>query len=360
MQQKKSIGQLLVQFGKITEEDLTEGLRCQKEMGLRLGETLIRMGRVTRDDIDWILSKQFDIPFIVVENVVPDAELLNKFSRDFLMKNRILPLYENSEVIAIAIEDPLNQNAVGEMERIAGKKVFIASGSGEKIIEIIDSFFHKGTFSDLRSAIDALIVKLEGTSFYRIDFMLREDFCSVSVFGCGIMKHMLTLKSSFTKENVYSVFTSLGTSFLLEEYENNFGSFISVYPLTHRGRLPEAPAVYGLFGLCLPDGTSFADVPSRGVQGMFCSDQPVIGYPYLAIRSAVLPCNEVIFTLDRAPLESARLYVRAAVPQRCNECAGQGCSICNEMGYSFERQIDGYYSGAEIINIFPGEVKWPR
>jgi Tfp pilus assembly pilus retraction ATPase PilT len=66
MEKKKSIGDLLIELGKISQEDLEEGIRLQKVFNLRLGETLVKLGKIAMADIEWILSKQLDIHFVNV------------------------------------------------------------------------------------------------------------------------------------------------------------------------------------------------------------------------------------------------------------------------------------------------------
>jgi hypothetical protein len=78
----KDIGTLLLEYGLIAEKDLTEGVKLQKETGLRLGEALVQLGKISMEDIDWVLSKQLDIPFVIVEDISPNYELLNKFQKD--------------------------------------------------------------------------------------------------------------------------------------------------------------------------------------------------------------------------------------------------------------------------------------
>jgi type IV pilus assembly protein PilB len=122
MEKKNSIGDLLLELGKISQEDLEEGLRLQKVFNLRLGETLVKLGKITMADIEWVLSKQLDIPFVIVENINIDQGLLYKFSQELLVKNRILPLYETNEEIAIATDDPLNKEVFESIEGFFNKK----------------------------------------------------------------------------------------------------------------------------------------------------------------------------------------------------------------------------------------------
>jgi len=360
MDKKKSIGELLVEYGMITADDLDEGLKQQKAMGLKLGETLIQLGKVRREDIEWILSKQLDIPFVMVEDVTPDAELLSKFPSELMIKNRILPLYEDDREIAVAAEDPLNQEAFARIERISGKRVLISSGCGEKILSMLKEFYHKGVVSDLTETIGNLVQTMKNTSFYRIDFLMAGQECDIAIFGFGLLKKAASLKGSFQKDQIYSAFASLNIPCLYQEEGNSVTSFVSVYPLESRPDPITTPAVIGLFGLGVPHGTVFADTPVRGLPMLFFADRPVKGYPYVAAQSGHAVSRYTIFTVDTVPKGLQRIYVKALLPELCGACRGAGCAHCNELGYTFLQQMDGYFSSDEIISRVDEVRSWQK
>ena len=72
----RSIGQILLDAGKLKPADAERTLRLQKEKGLRFGEACIRLGLVTQDDIDSALSEQFDYPYLRSGNVEFSDELV--------------------------------------------------------------------------------------------------------------------------------------------------------------------------------------------------------------------------------------------------------------------------------------------
>ena len=71
-QTKVFFGQLLVEYGRITEETLGEALQKQSGTGRILGEVLIEMGAISEEDVEWMLAKQLDIPFIMVDDSTAD------------------------------------------------------------------------------------------------------------------------------------------------------------------------------------------------------------------------------------------------------------------------------------------------
>jgi len=59
-----SIGQLLLDAGKITVENAETILRVQKESGLRFGEAAQRLGLIDAADVQQALARQFDYPYV--------------------------------------------------------------------------------------------------------------------------------------------------------------------------------------------------------------------------------------------------------------------------------------------------------
>lgn len=90
----KKLGELLLDYKMISHEDLSRALKMQKEKNKRIGETLIDLKMVTQDQINWILSKQLDIPYVQIEKGQLDMDLLRKFP-EYLVKNyNLIPLIE--------------------------------------------------------------------------------------------------------------------------------------------------------------------------------------------------------------------------------------------------------------------------
>ena len=59
----KDLGTLLLEFGLLTDNDLEEGIKLQKETGLRLGEALVKLGKTSMEDIDWVPEQAAQYPF---------------------------------------------------------------------------------------------------------------------------------------------------------------------------------------------------------------------------------------------------------------------------------------------------------
>ncbi len=341
------LGTLLLQYGMISAEDLKEGLAFQKRSRSRLGEALVKLGKVTMEDIDWILSKQLDIPFVIVEDVTPNIELLGKFKRDFLIQNRVLPLYETEDHISIVIEDPFNDSVIDLIEKDIGKEVSISTGSGSRIEELLKRTFNKVGLPVLVDVIKDVTERIKETSFYRIDIFLVESTCEVGVFGFGIKKSIHAVKGHFSSEDVFRALGDLGIPFLYEQSFSNGSKFLAVYPLMQEGELKSYPAIIGEYGLCNPESTSFTDAHVYGAHNIFPLAHPMAGYPYLVTKKAGHGYAQSVYTIDAAPDEFEESYVRLYAPVMCSSCKGEGCKKCKELGYVFTR-IEGMFSSDDL------------
>ncbi len=346
----KDIGTLLLEFRLIDEDDLNEGIKLQQKTGLRLGEVLVELGRVTMEDIDWVLSKQLDIPFVIVEDITPDAELLSKFPRDFLIENRMLPLYETDDQMSVVTEDPFNETAIAFIKEKFSKTINISTGSGSKIENILKNTFKKTVYPDLVSAIEGIIEKINETSFYRIDFLLGENSCSMHVFGFGILKYMLTLNGNFTSGDIFRAFDSLNIHFLYEESVTSNRTFVAISPLLNKRDIGSFPAIAGKYGLFFPDDVVFSDTYSHGLTHFFRLDAPLHGYKYFSTKTNDYNFKSSVYVIDAAPKDFEDYYVDIYIPQKCSSCNGDGCEVCKDLGYTF-KEMEGTFSSADISKI---------
>lgn len=129
--QQVRLGDLLIQEGLLTEDQLSYALNKQKSAGFakKLGETLIEEGFVSNKEMSIILSKQLKIEFVDLYGQKIDFIALGKFSMPLLLSADAIPFKEDEDYIYVATSDPLNYDALENLERnIAIKpiKIFLA------------------------------------------------------------------------------------------------------------------------------------------------------------------------------------------------------------------------------------------
>jgi general secretion pathway protein E len=108
----KKIGQILLEAGIITEEEILRTLEVQKAEGMkrRFCEILADEG-MSEEDIFRALSEQFQMPLFDMKDF-PETLPIEKISFGFLEENLILPLELKGNVLKIAVGDPTNIEAL--------------------------------------------------------------------------------------------------------------------------------------------------------------------------------------------------------------------------------------------------------
>src|SRR5713226_3193546 len=95
------LGELLTKASLITQDQLKEALKVQKEAGGKLGETLIKLGYVSEEDITECLSQQFGVPSINLAHFEIDALVIKLIPADVARKYNILPVNKTGATITI-------------------------------------------------------------------------------------------------------------------------------------------------------------------------------------------------------------------------------------------------------------------
>ncbi|WP_426753068.1 hypothetical protein [Myxococcus sp. Y35] len=116
---RKKIGELLVEAGVVTEEQVRGALGRKSVYGSqRLGEVLVEQGLCTPTHIARALSVQHALPFVELPEEIP-PEVLGLVSVDFQSEHRIVPFRMDvegrSERVHVAVDDPSDVTLVDEL-----------------------------------------------------------------------------------------------------------------------------------------------------------------------------------------------------------------------------------------------------
>ena len=135
--QKKRLGELLFEYGVITQKELKKALIEQKIRNKRVGEVIIELNLATQDQINWVLSKQLDIPYVQIETTQLDLELLKEFPRNLIKNYNLIPLIKINNTLAIAMSDPTDEEAIQKIKSFYKNNIELSLASFQNIFEMI-------------------------------------------------------------------------------------------------------------------------------------------------------------------------------------------------------------------------------
>ncbi|MCS7203426.1 MAG: ATPase, T2SS/T4P/T4SS family [Thermodesulfovibrio sp.] len=136
------LGDILIQKGIITEEQLNIALSVQKITGQVLGKCLVSLGFVTPSELAEVLAFQQGIEYINVRNFPIETQLLNKFPKDIAFTAKFLPLTEEDGYIRVALTDPGNIVAIDVAKSATGKKIKPYLTDEEGFLDAIEKAYY--------------------------------------------------------------------------------------------------------------------------------------------------------------------------------------------------------------------------
>ncbi len=151
---KNKLGTILVEEGIITPEQLDYLLKKQRETRRRLGEIAIEEGLASEDEIVKALAKQLKIPFISLENIVIDPEVVKLIPETMAKNLKAIPIVKVEKSITVAMADPTDSEALKEIRFVTGCQVEPVVARAEEIVQAIANYY--GTQNKLIDAIEGL------------------------------------------------------------------------------------------------------------------------------------------------------------------------------------------------------------
>jgi Type II secretory pathway, ATPase PulE/Tfp pilus assembly pathway, ATPase PilB len=127
------LGQILINSGVLTEEQLQQALARQKNSNKRLGEILVENRFLTEMQIIRSLEQQLSIPYLDLSSASIDPALSALVPEELARANRIVPIKREGSILTAAVEDPLDYNGINDIGIYTRLKVNPVIAEREKI-----------------------------------------------------------------------------------------------------------------------------------------------------------------------------------------------------------------------------------
>ena len=138
------IGELLIQQGVLTHEDLHRALEEQRRTGEKLGVTLIRLGLVDETTLIKSLAKQLGILRIALD-LMPAVkpEILAHIPEEVARRLVVMPLHvKGARALGVVMMDPSNQAQIDELAKLTGMKIEAMIATPSQISLMIERSYH--------------------------------------------------------------------------------------------------------------------------------------------------------------------------------------------------------------------------
>jgi type IV pilus assembly protein PilB len=150
------LGDLLVKEKIITQEQLHQATKNQKENNSRLGAALVKLGFLTEEDFTNFLSRQYGVPAINLAYFEIDASVVKLIPHETAKRYQILPLSRVGASLTIAMVDPTNVFAMDDIKFMTGFNIEPVVASESSILEGIEKAYGTKQGEDLESVMQTM------------------------------------------------------------------------------------------------------------------------------------------------------------------------------------------------------------
>ena len=140
MEQRKRLGDILVDFGLISKEQLESTLK-QKGENQKLGDALLERGLITEQQLIEVLEFQLGIPHVSLYQYPFETQLFSMITKEMAKRNLIVPLKKEEDKLYIAMADPMDYYLINDLEIVTGFQIVPTIATKDDIIRVIDKYY---------------------------------------------------------------------------------------------------------------------------------------------------------------------------------------------------------------------------
>ncbi|MCX5697917.1 MAG: hypothetical protein NTU54_08150 [Candidatus Omnitrophica bacterium] len=130
----KQLGELLIERGLISREQMENALDIQRNKGGLIGEILVELGFVKEEDVAQALTTQYGFPFLPLSNYEIIPEVIGIIPLRVAKQYLILPIDKIGNNLTVTMSNPLNVQAIEDIEMLTNCSIqtFVSTSSDIK------------------------------------------------------------------------------------------------------------------------------------------------------------------------------------------------------------------------------------
>ena len=136
------IGELLVEEGGVTQEELTKALTEGNLKSSSLGQLLEASGHVRRAELAAFLASKFRVPVVEdLRRIDISAEAARLVPEDIARKHEAIPLAKIGDLLCVAKSNYYNRAAVQELRKVSGLKIKVVQADEAQVRAAIEAVY---------------------------------------------------------------------------------------------------------------------------------------------------------------------------------------------------------------------------
>ena len=164
---RERLTEILIHNKLISQVQLDEALRVQKEKGGRLSDIIVTLKFIRENELISTIGSELGLPLVDLKRFKIDPEIVKVVPIETARHYQVIPLSKMGDTITLAMADPLNIFAIDHIEALTGYKINPIISSGQDILQAIDLGYPDAT----KGIIDDLVKEMSASSIE----LIREE-----------------------------------------------------------------------------------------------------------------------------------------------------------------------------------------
>mgnify|MGYP001805820236 CR=1 FL=1 len=196
----KKLGEILIEAGLISEEQLIQALAESRRMNIPLGSTLHKLGFITLKQLKDSLQKQQGYEAVNAEQLTVQDKVVNILPEDFIKTNKVIPLSTDGRNLVVGMVKPNDKKVLKDIVYLTGQKpvpMLITHFEFQNFISTIYSHSKKETKDIIQQIEDEVLeIDAEETLWEQVERELQDSTGSVAKFVNKIITDAIDNKVS--------------------------------------------------------------------------------------------------------------------------------------------------------------------
>ena len=196
----KKIGEVLVDMGFVSKEQIFNALGESKRQQLPLGTILIQQGAISVQDLKRALTAQQGYEAVTDEQLKLTDNIISQLPEDFIRLNKVIPISYDDKVIVVAMVNPNDKKVINDIIFFTGLKPSILIITHYEFQMCLKNFFNetKKATERMKKKVEkqALSFEREESLFEQAQRELKDDSNIVVKFTNKIISDGIDMKAS--------------------------------------------------------------------------------------------------------------------------------------------------------------------
>ncbi|MBK7367847.1 MAG: Flp pilus assembly complex ATPase component TadA [Candidatus Eisenbacteria bacterium] len=138
----RRLGEILIERGKLTPDQVNVALRDRHDARERLGQTVVRLGFMTEAQVVDVLAEQFGMPIVTAEQLSQaDREAVQLVPEALARESQILALRREGDTLEVAVGDPLDVLSLDHVRALTNCSLLVRVARPTEVREAIEGFY---------------------------------------------------------------------------------------------------------------------------------------------------------------------------------------------------------------------------